>query len=289
MDDALAIFESEAGIGVAVCAASGVAREAAERHKLRPGSSAALGQALTGALLIAGTDGTRVDVQLDCSGPLRGLLVDADGSGAVRGLVRVADLEANEGRFDPHPLLATRFDERAGVLSILRAEPGRESPHRAVFPFAGANLGAALTLYLRSERAGSGGEMALEAIFPDAVVAGALLSGDAASLGRELRKSALHEAMLRAGTAEGIARGLAATFRLGELRLVREIVPRFACRCSRARVEHALRTLGAAELRDMARKDGGASATCDFCAAKYAISAEELLELAEGGSSGRPT
>jgi molecular chaperone Hsp33 len=289
MDDALAIFESDAGIGVAVCVASGVAREAAGRHKLRQGSGAALGQALAGALLIAGTDGTRVDVQLDCSGPLRGLLVDADGSGAVRGLVRTGDLEANEGRFDPRPLLATRFDERAGVLSILRAEPGRGSPHRAVFPFAGANLGAALTFYLRNERAESGGEMALEVLFPDALVAGALLSGDAAALGRQLRKSALHEAMLRAETAEGIARDLAATFRLGELRLVREIIPRFACRCSRERVVNALRTLGAAELRDMAGKDGGASATCDFCAANYRVSAEELLQLVEGASSGRPT
>jgi molecular chaperone Hsp33 len=209
----------------------------------------------------------------------------------VRGLVRVADLEANEGRFDPRPLLATRFDERAGILSILRAEPGRDSPHRAVFPFAGANLGAALTFYLRSERAESGGEMALEVLFREGgpLVAGALLWGDAAALGKQLRKSALHEAMLRADTARGIARELAGAFRLGEVRPVREIAPRFSCRCSRERVVHALRTLGAAELRDMARKDGGASATCDFCAASYRVSAEELLELAEGPSSSRPT
>ena len=32
----------------------------------------------------------------------------------------------------------------------------------------------------------------------------------------------------------------------------------------------------------MAENDGGAEASCDFCAAIYVISAEELLELADG-------
>ena len=175
MNDALAVFESESGIEIAVCLASAMAREAAARHHLRAGSGAVLGEALAGAVLVAAIEGARVDIQLECNGPLRGLLVDADGSGAVRGFVRVGDLEsAGAGRFDPRPLLASKFDERAGVLSLLRAEEGRDSPHRAVFPFAGANLGAALTFYLRNDRA-QGGEMALEAVLAEEpLVAGAL-------------------------------------------------------------------------------------------------------------------
>jgi len=31
----------------------------------------------------------------------------------------------------------------------------------------------------------------------------------------------------------------------------------------------------------MARKDGGATLTCDFCCAQYRFSAEELLVLAQ--------
>jgi molecular chaperone Hsp33 len=46
-------------------------------------------------------------------------------------------------------------------------------------------------------------------------------------------------------------------------------------------VQRALRSLGSAELRDMAAKDGGAHLTCDFCNAAYAFSAEELLHLAQ--------
>jgi molecular chaperone Hsp33 len=289
MADALLIFATSREVQIAVCVASQLAREAAERHKLHAGSGAALGQALAGALLAAGTERARVDIQLECPGPLRGLLVDADESGAARGLVRNADLEANQGRFDPRPLLSTPFDERAGVLSILRAAPGEKSPHRAVFPFAGGNLGAALTLFLRGERA-QGGEMALEALLQNdkTLVVGALLSGDE-SLGKPLRKSALYEAMLREQSPQGIARELASIFSLGDLRLVHELQPRFACRCSRERVVRALKTLGVPELLDMAVKDHGATATCEFCAATYRLTAEELLHLAESLSAGRPT
>src|SRR5947208_760749 len=56
--------------------------------------------------------------------------------------------------------------------------------------------------------------------------------------------------------------------------------PHFACRCSRDRVINALKTLGPAELRDMAEKDAGADLTCDFCSASYRIEADELLRLA---------
>jgi molecular chaperone Hsp33 len=69
---------------------------------------------------------------------------------------------------------------------------------------------------------------------------------------------------------------------LGALHQVAKLRPRFACRCSRERVEHALRSLGAAELREMAANDGGANLTCDFCTAAYAFSADELLSIAQG-------
>src|SRR5216684_445781 len=259
MPDQLLVFAApEADARLAVCVAPKLAREAAGRHALAPGSASALAQALAGTVLLAASDRgppqARVDVQLQCGGPLKGLLTDADGSGAVRGLVRVNGLDRHGARaaapgeplrrFDPRPLFASGLDERAGVLSIVRAEPGSGELHRAAFPFAGADLGAALTLFLRNDRA-RGGEMALEVLFrpgePLAAVAGAL--------------------------------------RLGPLQLEGEVKPRFACRCSRERVVRALATLARDELRDMAARDNGAEASCDFCGACYGISAAELLEL----------
>src|SRR5229473_665200 len=243
------VFLEGTGVRLAVCSAAGVAREASARHGLKAGSAAALAQGLVGSLLVAATEKARVDVQLECGGPLRGLLADADESGAVRGLVRVNDLDvalaARPSRFDARPILATPHDEKAGLISILRAREGEQSAHRAAFPFAGADLGAALTFFLRNDRA---------------------LGGD--------------RALVRSADAHRLARELARELGMGDVTATAELEPRFACRCSRERVIRALRTLGAAELRDMAEKDRGASISCDFCAARYQVTAQDLLRLA---------
>jgi molecular chaperone Hsp33 len=290
------VFLEGAGVRLAVCSAAGVAREASARHGLKAGSAAALAQGLVGSLLVAATEKARVDVQLECGGPLRGLLADADESGAVRGLVRVNDLDvalaARPSRFDARPILATPHDEKAGLISILRAREGEQSAHRAAFPFAGADLGAALTFFLRNDRA-LGGELALEVLVsaeePLAAAAGALLWGASEDdeqrvrpLGKPLRQGALHRALVRSADAHRLARELARELGMGDVTATAELEPRFACRCSRERVIRALRTLGAAELRDMAEKDGGASLSCDFCAAKYQVTAQDLLRLAAG-------
>lgn len=296
-DSVLTLDAPAAGLRLLVCTARDLSRDASARHGLAPGSAAVLAEALTAALLLAVHEGARVDVQLQCNGPVRGLLVDADGSGAVRGLVRVNTLRggpirSGRARFDPRPLLASPHDERAGSLSILRAPGGGQPAHRAAFPFAGADLAAALTLHLRGERE-AGGEMAVEALVssvePVAAVAGVLVKplagaeGERARvLGKPLRQGGLAEALLRADDARGLADALSSAFGLGPLHAVAELQPHFACRCSRERVEGALRSLGASELRDMAAKDYGANLTCDFCTAAYAFSAEDLLRIAQG-------
>jgi molecular chaperone Hsp33 len=306
MPDELLVFEGARGSRLAVCRSERLSREAALRHGLAPGSAAALAQALAGTLLLADSDPdeSRVDLHLRCPGPVQGFLTDAGARGAVRGLVRVTDLTregkplaegaagdagpAQATRFDPRPLLATRHDEVAGSLSILRAPQGSGDLHRTAFPFAGADLGAALTLYLRNDRPG-GGEMALEVAFrsgePLAAVAGVLLSSDAegedlSALGKPLRQRVLRESLRPEEDAKALAGRIAGELDLGPLRLRTEVRPRFSCRCSRPRVERALRILGAVELRDMADRDGGAEARCDFCATTYRLTRDQLLDLA---------
>jgi molecular chaperone Hsp33 len=282
MADRLLICEGE-GLLFYACVAPALLAEAAARHKLATGSAAVLGQAICGALLLSVHSQTRVDVQLDCPGPLRGLLADADASGAARGLVRVTDLAARfEGeRFDPRPLLATGNDELAGRLSIVRKDP---ELRRTVFPFAGADLGAALTLALRTETA-RGGEMALELIAPG-TPAGVLIAplGDedesieaVRERGKPLRQGGLFAALHELRDLEELPE------RLGlQVEYAGEVTPRFACRCSRERVTSALQTLDPSELRDMAERDHGAVCSCDFCGESYRISAEELLSYAAG-------
>jgi molecular chaperone Hsp33 len=265
------------GMRVLVGVVGEPAVEAQRRHHLAAGSAAALAQAMTGALLLAVYDQTRVDVQLECNGPLKGLLVDAEPDGRVRGLVRVATLPSPDGRFDARPVLASPHDELAGRISILRADASR-----AAFPFAGADIGAALTFFLRNDRA-SGGEIAIEALVQNGapVAAGVLLApskeenaADVQSFGKPMRQRILKDIVT------GDARLLAERLPFGPLRQVSEITPHFACRCSRERVLRALKSLPSEELEDMAHKDRGADLTCDFCSATYRIEADELLRLA---------
>jgi molecular chaperone Hsp33 len=280
--DRLIICEGE-GVLVYACVAPALQADAAARHGLAPGSAAVLGQAMCGALLLAVRSQTRVDVQLECPGPLRGLLADADATGAARGLARVPGLPArfDSDRFDARPILSSAQDELAGRLSIVRKDP---QVHRTLFPFAGADLGAALTLGLRGESV-RGGEMALEVMAP-ATPAGILLAplaDDDESVeavrerGKPIRQGGLAAALRDLRDLADLPRRLGLT-----VALAGEISPRFQCRCSRERVAGALRTLESAELRDMAERDGGAVCSCDFCGSSYRISAEELLDYATG-------
>lgn len=48
------------------------------------------------------------------------------------------------------------------------------------------------------------------------------------------------------------------------------------CGCTRDRVERLLKGFGAGELSDMREEDGGVSVTCEYCAARYRFSADEV-------------
>ncbi|MGX8706731.1 MAG: Hsp33 family molecular chaperone HslO, partial [bacterium] len=61
--------------------------------------------------------------------------------------------------------------------------------------------------------------------------------------------------------------------------------PRYACDCSRARVERALITLGRDELTDMIDQQHGAQVDCHFCNKRYEFSEEELRALLQAATA----
>jgi molecular chaperone Hsp33 len=62
---------------------------------------------------------------------------------------------------------------------------------------------------------------------------------------------------------------------------------RFACSCSRERVEDTLRTLGLDESLAAAR-DGQADVQCDFCGQAYQFSEPQILDLFHRGAANAP-
>ena len=112
------------GLRVVAALTTEVSREARSLHQAEPGSAALLSEALTAVALLAALqkEKTRVSLQLECDGPVRGLLVDAEG-GSIRGYVKkpLLTVLGDEGAFHWRPLLGN-----SGYLSVLRDLGGGE-------------------------------------------------------------------------------------------------------------------------------------------------------------------
>lgn len=67
------------------------------------------------------------------------------------------------------------------------------------------------------------------------------------------------------------------------------MTPRFACRCSRARVANMLRGLGADEVGSLIKERGEAEVGCDFCGRVYHFDAVDAAELFTPGLAAAPS
>ena len=73
------------------------------------------------------------------------------------------------------------------------------------------------------------------------------------------------------------------------LRVFEPMTPRFACRCSRARVANMLRGLGADEVGSLIKERGEAEVGCDFCGRVYHFDAVDAAELFTPGLAAAPS
>src|SRR5919198_92269 len=97
---------------------SDTARIARMLHGLYPTSAHLFGEALAAGLLVASLqkERSRVNLQIECDGPIRGLFVDADQDGNVRGYVRGPNVN-----FPGDPAAGARAAlGGSGFLSVMR-------------------------------------------------------------------------------------------------------------------------------------------------------------------------
>src|SRR5690349_24711664 len=107
------------GLRVVFARVTGTSRMARMLHGLYPTSAWLFGEALAAGLLVASLqkERSRVNLQLACDGPLRGLLVDADPDGNVRGYVREPQVYFPGG--DPAAAARAALG-RSGFISVMR-------------------------------------------------------------------------------------------------------------------------------------------------------------------------
>ncbi|MGO9064988.1 MAG: Hsp33 family molecular chaperone HslO [Myxococcaceae bacterium] len=288
-DELLTALLPGASLRVVVATTTGLCREARQRQKARSASAALLARGLTGVALLAGLqkEETRVSLQLECDGPLRGFYTDATTSGAVRGYLKNALLQhlGEPGPYRFRPALGNK-----GFLSTVRELRAGEF-YRSSVDLQAFELAADLERYFQaSEQVDSVVGLEVLAEGDEALfrVAGLLLQclpdGDGATL--EKYRSRLHEKSALAHELKGAktlsAAGLLRALFALEAPEVLSVRPLgFACRCSRERVKQALRLLGRADLEELLREDGKADVTCEFCTTAYVIEAEEIRSLLE--------
>jgi molecular chaperone Hsp33 len=266
---------------------TGVVEEARLRHATRPTATAALGRALTGALLLAATlkRDERLGLEIAGDGPLRGLLADATPSGDVRGFVYAPDihLPPRHGKLDVGGAVGR------GSLCVTRVPLEGGSLYRSVVPLVSGEIGEDLASYL------AGSEQV-----PSVVALGVFVepSGRVAAAGGYLLQTLpgadeetlrlLDEAVRMAPPPSALVReSLGAATMLERL-----VVPigavvaaeqeiRFRCRCSPERVARAVLAMGAAELRSILASERRIDAQCEFCNEGYALDESEIRALLE--------
>jgi molecular chaperone Hsp33 len=270
------------GLRALVVRVGDLARMCRLLHGLAPTSAHLFGEAMAaGALVAALQKGeARVNLQLECEGPLRGLFVDADPRSNLRGYVRGAGVHL------PGPPGEAACDAvgDGGYLSVLRTDP-RGQPWRSAVRLRREPLAETLRRWFGSSEQV---ETALDlAVVPRdgeplAEVAGVLVQrlpgGEAAGVEaarRAIAAGAFREALAAGRDAAGLVEAVAGP---GFEPLGAQEVA-YSCGCSMERVENAVTALGADGIAELLATVGQAEVDCEFCHAHYVVGAEALREL----------
>lgn len=263
--------------------------EAHRIHDTSATASAALGRMLTGAAIMGAqlkNEDDSITLQINGDGPLGTIIAVTDSRSHVRGYLANphADLPLNaKGKLDVGGAVG------AGYLSVIR-DLGLKEPYIGRTPLVSGEIAEDITYYYaKSEQT------------PTAVALGVLVDTDlsikaAGGYMVQLMPEATEDTadrlteiienlppvtdMITQGmTVEDIAFAVTNGF---DMLLDNHIVnPAYECKCSRERMEHALVSIGKAELKDIIEEQGEAEMCCQFCDKKYLFNKEQLAEIYE--------
>jgi len=274
-DRAVAAFPEAGALLVRAAETTDLVEEARRRHGTSPTATAALGRALTGALLL-GTllkGDASVLLQWRGDGPLGAVVAEGRPDLTARGYVArpEADVPPRGGKIDVGAAVG-----RSGDLVVVK-DLGLKEPYVSTVPIQTGEIGDDLAYYLTvSEqipsavglgvfitpeyRVGAAGGILVQALpgAPDEVVErvaenlealGGVTEGIRAGRGIE-------------GVLERVLAGLA--YRVQPLG-----TPRFRCRCSPGRLDATLAALGPDEARRLLDEEGVIRARCAFCGTEW--------------------
>lgn len=259
-------------------------------HGLYPAAARVFAEALAGGLLAAALqkDGSRVNLQLACDGPLRGLLVDAGQDASVRGYVRAPQVDfPGDPRAGARAALGT-----GGFLSVIR-DQGNGQYHRSQVELEELTVAGDLRRFFeRSEQVESALDLVVVAREGEPLgdAAGVLVQklpgGDQAAL-EQVRARVADGAFARAVAAGATAQEALAAAAGPGFELLGDLEVAYRCSCGPERARVAVSALGRDGLLDVLAHEKQAVVTCEFCRQSYVVPEPELRGMVErlGASS----
>lgn len=256
-------------------------------HRTLPVATAALGRALAAASMMGNalkSDGASVTLQFKGGGPLGTVLAVSDNEGNVRGTVDhpATDMPLRvDGKLDVGSAVG-----HEGTLTVIR-DLNMKEPYVGSVGLMGGEIAEDLAAYfVESEQ------------IPTACGLGVLVDRDQSvkAAGGYLIQllpgagegtiSKVEGSLMAAGAVTALmekypnpADMLRAALPDFELEFLEESPVEYRCTCSRERMERALISMGAAELRSLIDEQGGAELTCRFCDRVQIFTKAELEEL----------
>jgi len=284
--DTLARFLSDDGtIGAVAAVTTGLVEEARGRHATYPTATAALGRALTAALLLATTikRDERLSLEFSGDGPLRGLLVEATPEGTARGFAYrpQTHVPPRNGKLDVGGALG------AGTLCVMRVPLAGGALYRSIVPLVSGEIGVDVANYLvtSEQRPSAVGVGVLVDVDGRVEAAGGyLVQGMPGSdperlelIARRIETAPPPTELVRTGhdPQAMLARLLDTT--AGRVLDAQPV--RLRCRCDDARVRRAILAMGRAEIEALRAEGHPAEVVCEFCGARYVVGIEELGAL----------
>lgn len=271
------------GLRVACTRVTDNARIARMLHGCYPTSAILLAEALAAGVILGALqkERGRVNLQLECDGPVGGLLVDADTEGNVR-----CTLRRPEVHFPGDAAAGVRAAlGRSGFVSVIR-DLGAGQFYRGSVELPAPDLAEGLRRYFaESEQVATA--LDLEVVprgdEPLGEVAGLLVqrlpdgSEDALQEARRrLSGGALRRALERgAGVQQALCEAVG-----GDFELLADLEVAYRCGCNRERARAAVSALGAEGIREVLAGERQAVITCEFCRQRYRVDEGELADMA---------
>ena len=268
------------------CTTRGIVETARKAHDTWPVATAALGRLLTAGTMMGSMLKSEKDIltiQINSSGPIKGMTVTADSKANVKGYViePKVDLPPNsQGKLDVGGAMGI------GVMNVIK-DLGLKEPYVGQTVLQTGEIGDDLTYYFATSEQ-----------VPSSVGVGVLMNKDntvkqAGGFIIQLMPFASEEVI--AQLEENLAKVKSVTslldegktpeqileFILGDMDLeILDTIPtQFYCNCSKERVEKAIISIGKKDIQEMIDDDKDIEVNCHFCNTNYCYTVDDLKDM----------